>query len=200
MEKAISKQQAIYRAAAELFAKYGWIRVSVEEICTAAGVSRVTFYKYFDNKKSLLCRMITDHKNEIRSALTQVQNQAVELETAITALFDLQQASLSTLYSEAMLHDIGHHHDDELRLFFDALDQEKYDFMRTFFSTLQQRKLIRNHLPPALIDAFIRQIDILIRQPEVVSAYAGNQARVFEDALHLLLYGLSYRTPDTEAA
>ena len=36
-----------------LFFKYGLRRVTVEEICESAGVSKVTFYKYFRDKKQL---------------------------------------------------------------------------------------------------------------------------------------------------
>lgn len=33
--------------------KHGIRRISVEEICRAAGISKMTFYKYFPNKKAL---------------------------------------------------------------------------------------------------------------------------------------------------
>jgi len=38
----------------ELFWKYGIRRVSIEEICKEAGVSKMTFYKFFKNKNSLV--------------------------------------------------------------------------------------------------------------------------------------------------
>lgn len=37
-----------------LFFKHGIKRVSVEEICEKAKVSKVTFYKYFENKENLI--------------------------------------------------------------------------------------------------------------------------------------------------
>jgi AcrR family transcriptional regulator len=37
----------------ELFWKYGIRRVSIEEICKEAGVSKMTYYKFFRNKNSL---------------------------------------------------------------------------------------------------------------------------------------------------
>ncbi|MCJ7680605.1 MAG: TetR/AcrR family transcriptional regulator, partial [Candidatus Aminicenantes bacterium] len=47
------KYQLLIEAARDLFMRYGIKRVSVEEICTTAGVSKMTFYKHFSNKIEL---------------------------------------------------------------------------------------------------------------------------------------------------
>ncbi len=43
----------IVEIATELFSKYGVKRVTIEEICTTAQISKMTFYKYFANKIEL---------------------------------------------------------------------------------------------------------------------------------------------------
>jgi AcrR family transcriptional regulator len=48
------KKQQIVQTAAALFARHGFRRVTVEEICRTAGASKMTFYKYFPNKLELL--------------------------------------------------------------------------------------------------------------------------------------------------
>jgi AcrR family transcriptional regulator len=52
------KEQAIMLAAASLFQRYGFHRVSVEEICRYASVSKATFYKYFKGKDALIQRFL----------------------------------------------------------------------------------------------------------------------------------------------
>jgi AcrR family transcriptional regulator len=47
------KHQSILDAARGLFWKHGFRRVSVEEICREAGVSKMTFYRHFGNKIEL---------------------------------------------------------------------------------------------------------------------------------------------------
>jgi len=49
-----NKQNEILTTAKSLFFKYGVKRVTVEEICRTAGVSKVTYYKYFSNKAALV--------------------------------------------------------------------------------------------------------------------------------------------------
>ena len=47
------KVSQIMLAAKDLFWKFGIRKVSIEEICSKANVSKVTFYKYFENKIDL---------------------------------------------------------------------------------------------------------------------------------------------------
>jgi len=49
-----SKRQVILAAAEDLFTRFGAKRVSVEEICRAAGSSKMTFYRYFKDKTDLV--------------------------------------------------------------------------------------------------------------------------------------------------
>ena len=51
--KQFKKSRQLVDAARELFFKHGIKRVTVEEICNKANVSKVTFYKYFNNKLEL---------------------------------------------------------------------------------------------------------------------------------------------------
>lgn len=53
MKKTSRKYQALMEAARELFWKRGFRRVSVEEICHKALVSKMTFYRYFSDKTEL---------------------------------------------------------------------------------------------------------------------------------------------------
>jgi AcrR family transcriptional regulator len=48
------KLREILIAAKELFWKHGFKRVSIEEVCREANVSKMTFYKHFKNKIELI--------------------------------------------------------------------------------------------------------------------------------------------------
>jgi AcrR family transcriptional regulator len=58
-KKGSKKRAQIIRTAANLFSRFGARRVTVEEVCREAQVSKMTFYKYFPNKKELV-RTIRD--------------------------------------------------------------------------------------------------------------------------------------------
>ena len=57
--KRMNKREQIVKTAEMLFTRFGSKRVTVEEICRQAQVSKMTFYKHFSNKVALV-RYIRD--------------------------------------------------------------------------------------------------------------------------------------------
>lgn len=51
------KVTAIIDTSLNLFSRYGTGRVSIEEICRTAKISKPTFYRYFSNKTDLVARL-----------------------------------------------------------------------------------------------------------------------------------------------
>ena len=187
------KRQALREAAKNLFYTQGFAAVSVEAICSAAHTSRVTFYKYYSGKNALVQELFAEQKEQVRNRLECLLAQQCSLEEAAAALFAIQRESMTELYSAPVLDNIANVADLELERFFHSMEEEKYQFMRSFFHTLQQRKLIHRSLPPELIDLFIRQMDSLMRQPCLAELYAPAPQRLPQDILQLLLYGLTSR-------
>ena len=54
------KRIQILSTGKELFWKFGFKRVTIEEISKEAGVSKMTFYKYFPNKIELAKNILDD--------------------------------------------------------------------------------------------------------------------------------------------
>ncbi len=62
-------KHTILKVAAELFARDGYYKVSVREICYAAGVSKPVLYYYFQDKEALLEALMIEtnfHINELK--------------------------------------------------------------------------------------------------------------------------------------
>lgn len=61
MEKSMIKTNHIAKCATNLFIEYGIKKVTVEEICKQAGISKGTYYKYFfSNKLDLVIHIVND--------------------------------------------------------------------------------------------------------------------------------------------
>ena len=186
-----TRQTIIINAARLLFREHGFSAVSVGGICAEAAVSRVTFYKYYSGKNALLKEIVTEQKNRVRAEFEALLARQCSLREAAETVFALQQQSFDELYSAAFLRDIEENTDLELERFFHKLNEEKYAFMRGFFHTLQQRRLIQPDLPVELIDLFIRQADVLMRHPQLAAPYAAAPQKLPQDVLGLLLHGLA---------
>ena len=56
--------QILFSTAKNLFFKFGLRRVSVEEICKKASVSKMTFYRNFNNKEHIAIIILKDFLND----------------------------------------------------------------------------------------------------------------------------------------
>lgn len=59
--QAVETKKKIYDNAYELFQKYGFKEVSVDDIVKKAGVSKGAFYVHFNSKDSLIADVVTDY-------------------------------------------------------------------------------------------------------------------------------------------
>ena len=189
----MKKDIFLKQVAIELFYQQGWRLTSVAEICRAAGVSRVTFYKYFPTKQNLVKSIFEEQKNNMRQEFDRLLATKADLATVIQQILTMQQESMTTLYSAAVLHDLNHDKDETLQDFFRQMVQEKYHYMHYFFSTLQKRKSIRNDFPVILIDVLIQKMDEMIHSSVLQQHYAGKEQQLFKDVLQLFLHGLTYQ-------
>lgn len=64
-EKAEETKNKIYKSADELFAKYGYNNISVENIVKLAGVAKGSFYVHFESKDALIAELVNDYVNKV---------------------------------------------------------------------------------------------------------------------------------------
>ena len=63
--QAMETKKRIYDSAVELFQKYGFENVSVDDIVEKSGVAKGTFYVHFDSKDSLITSEVVDYAKEL---------------------------------------------------------------------------------------------------------------------------------------
>ncbi len=68
-QKKIDKRERIFQEAAELFARDGYYKVSVREICEAAGVTKPVLYYYFQDKENLLLAMMKETRTIVENLI-----------------------------------------------------------------------------------------------------------------------------------
>lgn len=129
MEKGERRQQ-ILECARDVFSKRGYHEAKIEDIVTAAGVARGTFYLYFEDKRAVFEEIVdrafaqigmvivrVDPKDKGRTLGDQVRE---NIERIVTTLLD-DQATTRILLSEAMGVDPAF--DRKLRAFYEIAEK-----------------------------------------------------------------------------
>ena len=192
----MKKDSVLKQAAVTLFYEQGWIATSITEICRLAKVSRVTFYKHFPTKEALVKIVFEEQKNKMRLEFEQLLHDRADLATVIQRILTMQQEAMTTLYSASVLADLNAHQDEELQLFFQKMTQEKYEYMHYFFSMLQQRKVIRDDFPIALIDVLLQKIDEMLNTPMLQQHYHNHEQQLLKDVLQFFMHGIAYQNAE----
>ena len=97
------KKQRTYaelqRAALDLVAVDGFDKVTIDDICAAAEVSKTTFYRYFDTKEDVLLGSATEKLAAMSDALARrpvSESAVVAVRNAFTEFAELYQVDRST--------------------------------------------------------------------------------------------------------
>jgi AcrR family transcriptional regulator len=84
------KRAAILQTGSSLIMKHGIERISVEEICREAGVSKMTFYKYFNNKQVMIDAILKDLFQTLESRIEAIRKSDLSYQEKIKAFIRLK--------------------------------------------------------------------------------------------------------------
>jgi len=115
--KRTKKFYQIKDTATTLFKRFGFNRVTIEEICREANVSKMTFYKYFKNKNEFIKFIITDMIEESMKEYDSIMKEDIKYEEKVRKLIDLKMKGTMDISREFMA-DYLQNADEELSTFF----------------------------------------------------------------------------------
>jgi AcrR family transcriptional regulator len=147
MEAISKKQDQIIQAGRSLFWKYGIKRVSVEEICLEAGVSKMTFYKHFANKTSLALYILKQFYNDSMAEYHRIMDSNASYPEKIEQGIELKLRNARNL-SQEFVDELYKNGDAEIMAFMQEMVKVSLDAFMTDFKKYQQKGEIRNDVKP----------------------------------------------------
>jgi AcrR family transcriptional regulator len=189
MGSAKLKYNSIRKIAGELFWKHGFKRVSVEEICRKANVSKMTFYKYFPNKtelaKKIYSDIVADAENRFREIMDSDASPAEKIKEVIRMKFE------GTMnISPEFMADFYTGSDSELISFVRERTQEILSVLRTDYIRAQEKGIFRKDFNVDLLIKMQAKMTELMDDESLTVLYGSRQELIMEFA-KLLVYGIA---------
>ena len=131
------KREGIVATATELFIKHGIKRITVEEICREAGASKMTFYKYFDNKIELLRHIWQNWFDEGYRKLDEIDSMEISFKEKMELLIEWKMELLKRMSPEFMSEVL--HAAPELVEFIHEMRNKNFSLFLEFVSKAQER-------------------------------------------------------------
>ncbi len=186
-KKEPKKKTAIVQAANGLFKQFGFKKVTVEEICEIACVSKMTFYKYFPNKNELIKYLWQKMIDDSWAKLGELENNETPFQDKIHMILKLKEEATSAMgdqYIRDYLNIVP-----ELQDFY---NQVLADVMQRFIKIIkhaQEKGEVRKTIRPEFFFAVVNQLTALANNEQLVSIY-NNYTEFALEINNFLYYGL----------
>lgn len=176
-------------SAKELFWKHGFKRVSVEEICHTALVSKMTFYRYFANKtelaKAVFDQVVEEVTGRFKEIMADNETGAMEkmqqiLQMKLEGTNDISPEFLQDFYSNPEL---------GLSVHIEKRTREVWEEIIKDFKLGQQKGWFRKDFKPEAFFVVSSKIGEMLSNPSLLQMYDNPQELVMELS-RLFAYGI----------
>ena len=159
--KSSIKKRQIVDTAEKLFTRHGIKRVTIEEICRKAGVSKMTFYKYFANKIVLVKHLHDKWTQEGFDRLDEINKMDIPFPEKMQRMFEWKEALVSKMSTEFL--------EDFL-----PIDMEIDKVLQRFLDFIveaQKKGEIRPEIHPEFLMAVLDKLYDLVRDEDLRKTY-----------------------------
>jgi len=188
-----SKYHEIMGTAKTLFWKHGIRRVSVEEICKEAGVSKMTFYRFFPNKtelaKTVLRKVFEDSMVEYRELMAS----DIPFEEKVRSTLKMKFEGTRDISAE-LVKDIYSHPDPELGHYLEDRTREAWKEIFNDYSQAQQKGWIRKDLRITFLFYVLNKMQEMAVDEQLQAQYENTSDMIMEIA-NFFFYGILPREP-----
>lgn len=188
MENKTEKFEAVISAAKSLFWKHGIRRVTIEEICQVAGVSKMTCYKYFSNKTAIARYLLEDLFEKGMAAYKEIYCSNIPYAEKVKKTIELKIKNAHGL-SQELIDDIYKYKDEELDKTIESIRNRVLEIYLEDLRTAQKNGEIRSDIKPEFIIYSIDRLTEMITDERLVSIYHDPDHMVSE-VLSFFFYGI----------
>ncbi len=144
-----------------LFWKYGFSKVSVEEICRGAGVSKMTFYRYFSSKTILAKQILERAVEEGITRFMGIMESDVPTEEKMRRIILMKMEGTADI-SREFIEDIYSSRGEELQHYMMQLTGKTAGMIVEAFRQAQEKGFFRKDFRPEMLIAMsMKMIDLL---------------------------------------
>lgn len=164
------KHRLITETAYDLFMRHGIKRITIEEICRTSGVSKMTFYKYFDNKNDLAISVLDSIFTKAQKRYHDIMAQEAPFSEKVKGIIKLKLEASKDVSTE-LLHDLWQNPVPEVA---DYMKKRTQLSLKEFLDDMvlaQKKGEIRQNINPHFIIYFIAKMQEFAADEKIVNLY-----------------------------
>jgi len=185
------KRKQLIQTAKDLFLKYGIKRVTVEEICKEANVSKMTFYKHFKNKNELVKTWIIEMSDEAMEKYRDLMDSDLTFQEKVRETIHMKLEGTNGM-SQEFFSDYIPHADPEIHNFLHQRMHKMIGQIINDYAEAQKRGEIREDIKIEFILWYWNKIFDLMEDEALQQMYDNPQDLIME-MVNFFFYGIMPR-------
>lgn len=185
------KREQILKTGRDLFWKFGFRRVTVEEICKEAGVSKMTFYKFFSNKIDLVKTLMSDMLDESLAKYRSFMESDLPYTEKVFRMIQMKREGTEAMSNE-FFRDYTSLDDPEMMKYMEKMSATSMQIFLEDLSKAQKKGDIRKDVKVEFILYFVNHVSEMIHDEKLLALYNTPQELVLE-IINFMFYGLLSR-------
>ena len=183
-----AKRDQLMAAARALFWKHGIRRVSIEEICREAGISRMTFYKHFQDKDAVIRAILEMQEKEAFEKYQSIMKSDSPFPEKVKAL--VQMKALQTeAASHEFYHDLHRHASPAIILLMDRIHKNGLRLMEKDLIQAQREGHFRAGIHPEFFMYLMDKMIEMAHDEVLIAMYPSPQDMIME-LTNFYFYGI----------
>ena len=183
------KEAAILEAGRELFWKYGFRKVSVDEICKAAGVSKMTFYRYFNDKATLAKKIFDNELEKSMEQFRKIMQSDLTVPEKMKHILLMKSASVNNISGD-FIRDFYSDNESGLKAYIEQKTATSWGTILDVYRQAQLQGVFRKDMKPELLLYISQKVTDLFNDP-YLTGLCGGPAGVIMELARLFTYGIS---------
>ncbi|MBI5808484.1 MAG: TetR/AcrR family transcriptional regulator [Ignavibacteriales bacterium] len=183
-------KQKILHTAEEMFQKFGYSKVTMEEIASNLNISKKTLYKHFANKEHILKEMVHNNKCEVDNFIDELMKDKTTPFIDKLKNFMNFIAKVSKKIEGTMVHDIMKSHPEIWKDIEQFRENRAYKNLSDLIKDGIQNGIFRDDVnTEVVVLAYVSAIHTMIN-PETLSKLPISADQAFRDILKIMFEGL----------
>jgi len=178
-DKSNPKKEQILQTGKDLFWKFGIRRVTIEEICKEAGVSKMTYYKYFSNKMELVKTIMDAIYDDSVIKYRNIMDSDIPFTDKVLQTIHLKRDQTKA-FSSVFLLDFISHADPEIVDFFEHLKNKNIQMIAEDYTKAQRDGNIRRDIKVEFIIYFLNHMLDMSHDANLISLYKDPHEMIME--------------------
>jgi AcrR family transcriptional regulator len=183
------KQIELLKIARELFWKHGFKRVSIEEVCLRAQVSKMTFYRLYPNKIELAKAVYDEEVNKGLNVFKAILAENLEPADQIRKILFLKLKGTNDI-SQEFIKDFYDSPELGLQSYIEEKTRLIWNEMLNYFVQAQQKGLFRKDFKPAFFLNLSSHLTGMLSDENLLKLYDTPQELIIEIA-NFCIYGIA---------